>query len=96
MDAQKIMAHHSMDNSKQNNKNSLTKNHSEYFVTNPHVRELVEITQKSFRNKAAQLLSHGIMSKKQSINKSPEKNITKSSLYKMTHQKSTEKFASTG
>lgn len=63
----------------------MIKNHSEYFVTNPHVKEIVESSQKSFRNKAAQLLtSQNVVGKKTSIHKSPDKNLTKTSLYKMT------------
>eukprot|EP00347_Sterkiella_histriomuscorum_P022951 403336526 len=90
-------SHNSMESSKQSKTKTMIKNHSEYFVTNPNVRELVENSQKSFRNKAAQLLnSQGALAKKSTVNKSPEKSLTKTSLYKMTMQKSQEKFQTTG
>ena len=63
-------------------KKQLIKNHSEYFVTNPGVRDIVETNQKSYRNQAQKLVQHqGIFTKKNSMRSSPPKN---SNLYKLT------------
>jgi hypothetical protein len=53
-----------MDGNKLYTKKTLLKNHSEYFITNPNVKDIVENTQKTFRNKAAHLFAQGILQKK--------------------------------
>ena len=77
---QRVISNSSIENNKQLLKKSLNKNHSEYFITNPQVREIVENSSKYFRNKASQLVK-GFVSKKASFTKSPDKNVPKNNLY---------------
>lgn len=47
-----IATHNSIDAGKQGKNKTMIKNHSEYFLTNPQVKEIVENNQKAARNKA--------------------------------------------